>query len=67
MLLTSPFLHPGMQLIITHLIKKFSIFVGPKDLLLFPQETAQVFIPKMMCPIQFQSHLDFLDLPNGIF
>jgi hypothetical protein len=22
---------------------------------------------KLMCPIQFQSHLRFLDLPNGIF
>lgn len=39
-----------------------------------PLFTVFVFLPniintdhKMMCPIQFQSHQVFLDLPNGLF
>jgi hypothetical protein len=37
----------------------FSMFISRPTSLLAGQ--------KLMCPIQFQSHLVFLDLPNGIF
>jgi hypothetical protein len=46
----------------------FIRFVVPISFLAFPIFAACYSLgQKLMCPIQFQSHLVFMDLPNGIF